>query len=118
MKKIGGMLVAVTLLLTGCSVDLEAAANNACGEEIKWPESFNESKNGDLSKIAGTVRRVEKPVITQPATATEDYNYAFNMYGTAEILDESHTMHTVTWNCFAQTVDGKTYSAITEWKTK
>lgn len=105
------LAAASALLLTGCAAtDPEQAARDACADVIEDPHAYADSLDGDLQgETLGSVNAVDVDVVRHSGGT------GYELTGTASLEGDTTGTFTAEWACFAQTVDGKTYAAITRW---
>jgi hypothetical protein len=116
MHKFGGILLIGALTLTGCAtVDPQVAADDACGIQMNKVSAFNDATNKDPQDAWDAINTMSSIVVTNMATEVPEGG-AFNVLGTAQIVTNLGFPSKISWRCFSQTVDGKTYAAIVAWR--
>jgi hypothetical protein len=116
MHKFGGILLIGALALTGCAaIDPQAAANEACGVEIGKVSSFNDAMDKDPQDTWDAINTMSSVVVTDTAVEVPEGG-AYDVLGTAQIVTNLGFPSKISWRCFSQTVDGKTYAAIVAWR--
>lgn len=116
MSKIWAIIFASIMLLSGCSADTKSLASEACESLILRPDSYNDSLDGDKNRLGGEIASVNKQTITQKAKQHDDGGNAFYIKGTSQVTSDEGISAQISWVCFAQTSDSKTYASIIEWK--
>lgn len=101
------LLAATALALAGCAnaSPLEAGSQK-CTESLQYEieQVKAEPKAGWVdSELDSDVTSHESP---------DDSEYAYTIFGTANVHLSDGTTLTVDWECFTQTIDGETYATI------
>lgn len=85
------------LLLSGCSANLHDSAQNACTELASALYRTDErAKSAEVENVT--------------ATARPGADFAFDVQGNTRFTYESGRQDVYRWQCFAQTIDGKTHA--------